>query len=380
MKIIFLFLKNNKIIYNSIKMIIIVIIKKMASKRQQLDEGYIKKIYQEICEHVEEFKKEVKPDEEAFDNWAKMICQPKFKLIKSLVYLLEQEDTDFQDKEMIFSIFNHILLINPNSANQMIKFESLPKILVDYLFKYRKEKEKNDICAINTLSYTFKIDQYQKLINLELITIILDSLTIVKEQNVLESLIRILIEINSTYKKLDKNIFLEAYHNNENAHLVGEVILRLLNSEKNQAFIEKILYCIKRLMDKENKDIFYSKDLEAFIDIAIRYLESTDNNELRCFVLEVLQRITKFNEFFVIMYKTKDLQDLLDDYIKSDKVNEKVKNISRIILNNFAKNLKRQLLVKSGMKLEDINKLVEEEEDEDEEGEEEEDDEQEVKK
>ena len=380
MKIIFLFLKNNKIIYNSIKMIIIVIIKKMASKRQQLDEGYIKKIYQEICEHVEEFKKEVKPDEEAFDNWAKMICQPKFKLIKSLVYLLEQEDTDFQDKEMIFSIFNHILLINPNSANQMIKFESLPKILVDYLFKYRKEKEKNDICAINTLSYTFKIDQYQKLINLELITIILDSLTIVKEQNVLESLIRILIEINSTYKKLDKNIFLEAYHNNENAHLVGEIILRLLNSEKNQAFIEKILYCIKRLMDKENKDIFYSKDLEAFIDIAIRYLESTDNNELRCFVLEVLQRITKFNEFFVIMYKTKEMQDLLDDYIKSDKVNEKVKNISRIILNNFAKNLKRQLLVKSGMKLEDINKLVEEEEDEDEEGEEEEDDEQEVKK
>ena len=361
-------------------MIIIVIIKKMASKRQQLDEGYIKKIYQEICEHVEEFKKEVKPDEEAFDNWAKMICQPKFKLIKSLVYLLEQEDTDFQDKEMIFSIFNHILLINPNSANQMIKFESLPKILVDYLFKYRKEKEKNDVCAINTLSYTFKIDQYQKLINLELITIILDSLTIVKEQNVLESLIRILIEINSTYKKLDKNIFLEAYHNNENAHLVGEIILRLLNSEKNQAFIEKILYCIKRLMDKENKDIFYSKDLEAFIDIAIRYLESTDNNELRCFVLEVLQRITKFNEFFVIMYKTKDLQDLLDDYIKSDKVSEKVKNISRIILNNFAKNLKRQLLVKSGMKLEDINKLVEEEEDEDEEGEEEEDDEQEVKK
>lgn len=380
MKIIFLFLKNNKIIYNSIKMIIIVIIKKMASKRQQLDEGYIKKIYQEICEHVEEFKKEVKPDEEAFDNWAKMICQPKFKLIKSLVYLLEQEDTDFQDKEMIFSIFNHILLINPNSANQMIKFESLPKILVDYLFKYRKEKEKNDICAINTLSYTFKIDQYQKLINLELITIILDSLTIVKEQNVLESLIRILIEINSTYKKLDKNIFLEAYHNNENAHLVGEIILRLLNSEKNQAFIEKILYCIKRLMDKENKDIFYSKDLEAFIDIAIRYLESTDNNELRCFVLEVLQRITKFNEFFVIMYKTKEMQDLLDDYIKSDKVSEKVKNISRIILNNFAKNLKRQLLVKSGMKLEDINKLVEEEEDEDEEGEEEEDDEQEVKK
>ena len=352
----------------------------MTSKRQQLDEGYIKKIYQEICQHVEESKKELKPDEEAFDNWSKLICQPKFKLIKNLVYLLEQEDTDFQDKEMIFSIFNHVLLINPNSANQMITFDSLPKILVDYLFQYKKEKGKNDVCAITTLSYTFKINLYQKLINLELITIILDSLTIVKEQNVLESLIRILIEINSLYKEVDKNLFLDAYHTNENAHLVGEIILRLLNSETEQSSLEKILYCMKCLMDKEKKDIFYSKDLEAFIDIAIRYLESTENNDLRCFVLDVLQRITRYNEYFNIMYKTKEMQDLLDDYIKSDKVSEKAKNKSRIVLNNLAKNLRKQLMLKSGKNLDEINKEEEEEEYEYEEGEEEEDDEQDAKK
>ena len=349
----------------------------MTSKRQQLDEGYIKKIYQEICEHVEEYKNTQKPDEEAFDNWAKIICLPKYKLIKNLVYLLEQEDTDFQDKEMIFSIFNHILLINANSANQMVKFDSLPKILVDYIFQYKKEKGKNDVCAITTLSYTFRLNQYQPLINLELITIILDSLTIVKEQNVLESLIRILIEINFTYKQIDKNLFLDAYHTNENAHLVGEVILRLLNSETVQSNIEKILFCMKNLMDKEKKDIFYSKDLEAFIDITIRYLESTDNNEMRCFVLDVLQRITKFNEYFHIMYKTKELQDLLDDYIKSEKVSEKAKNKSRMILNNLAKNLRKQLLIKSGIKFDD--KKDDEEEDEYEEGEEEEDDEQDAK-
>jgi len=348
----------------------------MTSKRQQLDEGYIKKIYQEICEHVEEYKRELKPDEQAFDNWAKLVCEPKYKLIKNLVYLLEQNDTDFHDKEMIFSIFNHVLLINPNSANQMVKFDSLPKILVDYLFQYKKEKGKNDVCAITTLSYTFKLNQYQKLINLELITIILDSLTIVKEQNVLESLIRILIEINSIYDDINKNLFLEAYHTNENAHLVGEIILRLLNSETDQTKLEQILYCMKCLMDKENKDIFYSKDLEAFIDIAIRYLESTDNNELRCYVLEVLQRITNFKEYFHIMYKTKELQDLLDDYLKSDRVSENAKEHSRNILSNLAINLRRQLKLKSGMKLEDILK----EEEEDEEEEEEDDDEQDTKK
>ena len=353
----------------------------MTSKRQQLDEGYIKKIYQEICEHVEESKKQLKPDEQAFDNWARIICQPRFKLIKNLVYLLEQNDTEFQDKEMIFSIFNHILLINPNSANQMVKFESLPKILVEYLFQYKKERDgKNDVCAITTLSYTFKMEQYQSLINLELITILLDSLTIVKEQNVLESLIRILIDINFTYKEINKNVFLEAYHTNQNSHLVGEIILRLLNVETDQHAIDKILFCMKCIMDKEKKDIFYSKDLEAFIDIVIRYLESTDNNDLRCHILDVLQRITKFNEFFNIMYKTKELQDLLDDYIKSDKVSEKAKNKSRSVLNNLAKNLRKQLLLKSGMKLEDINNGEEDDDDEYEEGEEEEDEKQDDKK
>ena len=277
---------------------------------------------------------------------------------------------------MIFSIFNHILLINPISANQMIKYESLPKILVEYLFQYKKEKGKNDVCAITTFSYTFKMELYEKLINLELITIILDSLTIVKEQNVLESLIRILIDINSTYKNINSNLFLDAYHTNENAHLVGEVILRLLNSETDQDKLQKILFCMKGLMDKEKKDIFYLKDLEAFIDIAIRYLESTDDNSFRYYVLDVLQRITKFKEYFNIMYKTKELQDLLDDYLKSDKVDEKAKDKSRIILNNLAKNLRIQLLLKSGMKLEDIQKDEEEED----EYEEEEDDEQDDKK
>ena len=205
-------------------------------------------------------------------------------------------------------------------------------------------------------------------------------ITIVKEQNVLESLIRILIEINSLYKEVDKNLFLDAYHTNENAHLVGEIILRLLNSETEQSSLEKILYCMKCLMDKEKKDIFYSKDLEAFIDIAIRYLESTENNDLRCFVLDVLQRITRYNEYFNIMYKTKEMQDLLDDYIKSDKVSEKAKNKSRIVLNNLAKNLRKQLMLKSGKNLDEINKEEEEEEYEYEEGQEEEDDEQDAKK
>ena len=98
-----------------------------------------------------------------------------------------------------------------------------------------------------------------------------------------------------------------------------------------------------------------------------------ENNDLRCYILEVLERITRFQEYFQIKYKTKDLQDLLTEYMKSDLLDKKAKNLSRKIFNNLARNWSRQLKIKMGMKLEDIIKQEEEEENECEEGEEEED-------
>ena len=130
---------------------------------------------------------------------------------------------------------------------------------------------------------------------------------------------------------------------------------------------------MKCVMDKEKKDIFYSKDLEAFLDIALRNLEATYNNNLRCHILDVLEKITKFDEYYGIMYKTKELQDLLDDYIKNDKVSGPAKSRSRKVLNNLVTNLKKQLLKKSG-----ITPPPEDDEEEEEEDEEAEDEEQEA--
>ena len=87
----------------------------MSLKTYQIDENYIKSMYQEITEHIENYQKEFNKDFETFDRWTKTVCQPKYKLIKNLIYLLEQNDTSFQDKQIIFSIFHQLLLINPNN-------------------------------------------------------------------------------------------------------------------------------------------------------------------------------------------------------------------------------------------------------------------------
>ena len=314
----------------------------MSSKIHQVDENYIKSIYKEINEHIEDYQKDFNKDSEAFDSWSKTICNPKYKLIKNLVYLLEQNETTFHDKQIIFSIFNQLLIINQNVGNQLKKFKYLPKILVEYLLQFKQDNKKIDLCAVSTLSYSFNIEEYKNLLSIELIEIIFDSLIKVKEENVIQNLIRIFIEINYIYKDikdLKSNLFLQVYNRNEHSNLVPEIALRLLNQEKDNEFIIKILFCIKSLMDIKNKDVFYSKDLEAFIDIAINFLESTEINEIRCGIIDIIDNITRFDEFYNIKYKNSEIKDLLEDCINSDMVTQEIKEKSQKILENIDKKM-----------------------------------------
>ena len=314
----------------------------MSSKIHQVDENYIKSIYKEINEHIEDYQKDFNKDSEAFDSWSKTICNPKYKLIKNLVYLLEQNETTFHDKQIIFSIFNQLLIINQNVGNQLKKFKYLPKILVEYLLQFKQDNKKIDLCAVSTLSYSFNIEEYKDLLSIELIEMMFDSLIKVKEENVIQNLIRIFIEINYIYKDikdLKSNLFLQVYNINEHSNLVPEIALRLLNQEKDNEFIIKILFCIKSLMDIKNKDVFYSKDLEAFIDIAVNFLESTEINEIRCGIIDIIFNITRFDEFYNIKYKNSEIKDLLEDCVNNDMVTQEIQEKSQKILENIDKKM-----------------------------------------
>ena len=318
----------------------------MSSKINQIDENYIKTMYQEITEHIENFQKDFYKDTESFEGWAKTICNPKYKLIKNLIYLLEQDDTSFQNKHIIFSIINQLLSINPNVSNQLKKFNSLPKILVECLIKFKKDSGRIDLNAVSTLSFSFKIENYKNLISVDLIEILFDSLTKVKETNIMQNLIKLFIEINYIYKEtndINSNIFLQEFNKNENANIFTEITLRILNQEKNNDFIQKILYCIKNLMDIKEKDIFYSKDLEVFIDIAINILESTEINELRSGILDILNKLTTLEEFYNIKYKRKEIKDLLEDCVKNDMVTSEVQEKSQNVLDNLNQKLNNEI-------------------------------------
>ena len=318
----------------------------MIKYKSQIDENYIKKLYQDIYEHLQEIK--INPQlYDIHQNWAKKICEPKYKLIPNLAYLLNEKETLFKEKEMIISILNSILQLNPHISEQMQKFPFLQNIIIDFILFYKKEFHKIHLNAINILSFIYCINYLSSLINGNLIDILFNSLKIIEEQNVLENIIYMLIEINSLYKENENNDFLKEYHISQNSYLIIEIILQFLNKEKDINKLLKILLCLKNIFDIEKKDIFKSKDLEAFIDIAIRQFESNSENALISGFLDIFIRLTKYNNYYDIMYKTKELQDILDEYIKSNKINENVKNKSAKILKNIVKHLKLRLFMKT---------------------------------
>lgn len=318
----------------------------MSAKINQIDENYIKNIFIEVNEHIENYQNDFNKDSDSFESWAKTICQPKFKLIKNFIYLLEQNDISPQQKQQIFFIINQLLIINPNLSKQLKNHKTFPQILIDYIKQFNKEYHKNDIYAVGTLSYAFKIENYKDLMNLDIINIIFDCLNKVKEENVITNIIKLFIDINYTYKDnndLNSNIFLQVFNDNENSNLFVEVILKILNQEKDNDCIQKILYCIKCLMDIKKKDIFYSKDLETFLDIAINMLETTELNELRLGILNILNNLTIFGEIYNIKYKMKELEDLLDDCSNNDIVSTEVQEISKKVIDNLKNNLKHEV-------------------------------------
>ena len=83
------------------------------------------------------------------------------------------------------------------------------------------------------------------------------------------------------------------------------------------------------------KSIFYESDLESFIDILLPKLQMTDNNQLKVKLLECLDRVTRYNEYYNQMYKVDEITELMEDFEAAEDQPEEIRTISRQIVINI---------------------------------------------
>ena len=101
----------------------------------------------------------------------------------------------------------------------------------------------------------------------------------------------------------------------------------------------KMFLCLSNIFDKEQDNILYSTDLESFIDIIILKLQNAYTEELKTFIIDMMEKVTQYPEYYKRMYKIDEISNLFDDFANNDTQEEIVKLKAKKVLCNLEYNI-----------------------------------------
>ena len=279
-------------------------------------------------------EKQGKEGTKKYLDWIKEISSPEFKLISNLLNYFLDDLTSTGMRENIFKILRKLYQLNTEVvAKQIRDNKDFAKAIIVHINEGDKS-QKSDNCFY-LLTQLFTTEAYKDEINKEFIKALFDGLGIVREEEILTAIVVILIDINYKYKSGDNNLFIEVHKENDNSRVLNEILLRVLNYENDENKQIKILKCLEDLMSNYDKSIFYESDLESFIDILIPKLQSTENNALKENLLQCLEKVTKYNEYYGQMYKVEEITELMEDFESAENQSEEARKISKQIVINI---------------------------------------------
>ena len=275
-----------------------------------------------------------KENSKKFRDWVKEITDKNFNLIKNLLNYFMDELTSTNMRENIFKIIRKLYQLKKDVVGPQISSnKDFAKSIVIHINNGDKSKISDNCFYL--LTKLFNQNAYKSEINEDFIVSLFEGLSIVREEDILNDIVVILIEINYEFKNAEENLFLKVHKKHENSRVLNEILLRILNNEHDDSKKTKILKCLNDLMSAYTKSIFYESDLESFIDILLPKLQMTDNNELKKKLLECLDKVTKYNEYYGNMYKVDEITELMEDFESAEAQPEEIRNISKQIVINI---------------------------------------------
>jgi len=275
-----------------------------------------------------------KENSKKYKDWIKEISNPDFHLISNLLNYFLDELTSTNMRENIFKIIRKLYHLNKNVVEPQINSnKDFGKAIVVHINTGDKSKISDNCFYL--LTKLFNKKSFESVIDESFIRALFEGLSIVGEEDILNDIVVILIEINYSYTNPEENLFLKVHKENENARVLNEILLRVLNNEHDDNKKIKILKCLDDLMGNQEKSIFYESDLESFIDILLPKLQMTDNNDLKKKLLKCLDRVTKYNEYYGEMYKVDEITELMEDFETSEDQPEEIRTICKQIVTNI---------------------------------------------
>jgi len=222
----------------------------------------------------------------------------------------------------------------------MIKNKKFPEAISNYITQQNLELISQDVYFI--LAEIFHYDNFYSYINEAFMVGLFNALGIIQDQENFYSIIKVITQINSEilvsskkFKTLNENIFKKTFHHHDKAGILIEGMIRILNIDLDKEVKYVILQSFLDLLESSQVCVIYSCDLESFIDVSIKLLETTYTQKLRLCLLEVFNQLIRFDEYHKMKYKIFELVEILESLEENDDVSEKCKEICRKILENI---------------------------------------------
>ncbi|CAI6365726.1 unnamed protein product [Macrosiphum euphorbiae] len=143
-----------------------------------------------------------------------------------------------------------------------------------------------------------------------------------------ECMINLLLSYNLQFPKIESNITLKGLAQRDNAKVLTENLLILLNTEKDPVQVLKLKKKPKNSVEKMLNDIladsktaklFYVNDIEVLVDIIIRQLLNIPSDEMaRTSYLELCKNVIFNTEYLDRRHKLSDLNNCLQEILVDD--------------------------------------------------------------
>lgn len=221
-------------------------------------------------------------------------------------------------------------------VSQIKNNPNFPKTISNYIITSDKKALSGD--AFFLLSDFYQTTSFKDVTNEEFMKALFDGLGIITDEDNFNAIVKIMTQINYEQSVLEykiplANIFIKVFQTHENSRILIESLIRILNHEdKDKEVMYKVLQCFIDMMEANDDTVMYSSDLESFINLSIKKLESTYTEDLRFYILTVLEKIMQYEEYFKTKYKIDELIECMESYIEHANIDQSNKNLCTKIL------------------------------------------------
>ena len=270
-----------------------------------------------------------------FLEWIQQITDPKYFLISDIMNYFLDELTSNELKEEVLLLLQKLYeLKKENLVSQIMSNNEFIKGLINYANTNKKKNISES--AFYILCHLYNEKNFEKSYLCEdYISTLFYGINYVHDNILLNEIINVLLTIHFKLKTEERNFFLEVHIDHPCSRVLNEILLRVINNEEDKKRLHKILKCLNDIMDNEISSIFSKGDIEIFIDILIGQLQTNLSPELTIDLLNALERVTLYDEYYDSLYKVDDITELMEDFEVNVEQNSDIRKISKQIVINI---------------------------------------------